>query len=142
MATIMNIIKNIPIKEYLKLTNLSNECNNKLKELNNNMFTCFKLGDSPEYDYTEVILKPKKYSTFNENKFDELIKIFNKDIVLIDKYNDKTKEFLNYFTDIDVKVYMNKVDIINTYTERRLHHKTLLTIIEKEKYATFIMNNK
>jgi hypothetical protein len=42
--------------------------------------------------------------------------------------------------DVDIKVYMNMVETINKYIDRKLYHKTLVTKEEKEKYAKFMLD--
>lgn len=131
----MNIVKNVPIKQFLELSNKCEIANQKLKQLENNLDSCFKITKINSvtqmyYDHDVIFL---------EDKFDSLIANFNKEIPLKDKFSPDVEEYLNYQMDVDIKVYMNMVETINQYIDKKLYHKTLVTIEEKEKYARFMV---
>lgn len=132
----MNIVKNVPIKKFLELSNKCEIADKKLKQLEQDMSNCFKKElkkcdcSTPNHNMTINI--------FNEQEFDSLIETFAREIPLVDKFRSEINEYLNYQLDVDIKVYMNMVETINKYIDRKLYHKTLVTTEEKEKYAKFV----
>lgn len=135
----MNIVKNVPIKKFLELSNKCEIADKKLKELDNNIHKCF-IMEKQECNCCEDSSRPHYHAVkkFQEDKFDSLIDIFAKEIPIYDKFRPDVEEYLNYQMDIDIKVYMNMVETINQYIDKKLYHKTLVTIEEKEKYARFM----
>ena len=137
----MNIVKNVPIKKFLELSNKAEIASNKLNDLDNNMSKCFFM-DKQSCDCCETSIRPHYHvvRTFKENDFDSLIAKFTREIVLQNKFRQEVEEYLNYQMDVDIKVYMNMVETINKYIDRKLYHKTLVTKEEKEKYAKFMLD--
>lgn len=136
----MNIIKNVPIKKFLELSNKAEIANNKLKELDNNIHKCF-LMDKEVCNCCKDSNKPHYHAVkkFQEDEFDSLIVTFNKEMPIKDKFSPAVEEYLNYQMNVDIKVYMNMVETINQYIDKKLYHKTLVTTEEKEKYAKFMV---
>jgi hypothetical protein len=136
----MNIVKNIPIKRFLELSNKAEIASEKLKQLDNNMSKCF-LMDKQSCGCCETSIRPHYHAVrkFQEDEFDSLIAKFDREIVLQDKFRQEVEEYLNYQMDVDIKVYMNMVETVNQYIDKKLYHKTLVTKEEKEKYAQFMV---
>jgi len=131
----MNIVKNVPIKRFLELSNKAEIASEKLKQLENTIHNCFEIRRKDPVKYMDS----DRYYVFLENEFDSLIAKFDREIVLQDKFRPEVEEYLNYQMDVDIKVYMNMVETVNQYIDKKLYHKTLVTTEEKEKYAQFMV---
>lgn len=131
----MNIVKNVPIKKFLELSNKAEIADKKLKQLENTIHKCFEIKSTNPvtHMYQEHIF------VFKEDEFDSLIVKFSREIILENKFRPEVEEYLNYQMDVDIKVYMNMVETINQYIDKKLYHKTLVTTEEKEEYAQFMV---
>ena len=136
----MNIVKNIPIKRFLELSNKAEVASEKLNQLDATIHKCFNM-QKQQCGCCETSSKPHYHNVnkFNENEFDSLIARFDREIILKDKFRQDVEEYLNYQMDVDIKVYMNMVETVNQYIDKKLYHKTLVTKEEKEKYAKFMV---
>lgn len=136
----MNTVLNVPIKRFLELSNKAEIADKKLRDLENNIHKCF-LMDKESCGCCETSIRPHYHAVkkFKEDEFDSLIAKFAREIILRNKFTPDVEEYLNYQMNVDIKVYMNMVETINQYVDKKLYHKTLVTTEEKEKYTKFMI---